>query len=1247
MSSTPTPRWLAYGSVLLYALTAWAQTPPAAKPVPVLPPEPPQEAVTQVVNLLDHVRDGKMDYHINPKADIHGDPKEVYKLQSDGSLRVSGEGYGSMVTKGAFKDYHLVCEFKWGEKTWGSRAKRSRDNGILVHCFGPVGAQGGAWMASIEAQIIEGGVGDILVLSARTADGIPLPVSISAELGRDRDKEAIWTPGAPRVTMTGGRLNWQHRDVDWKDNLGYRGREDVESPFGEWTRFEIIAKGDTLEYYTNGVLVNRAFECKPSGGRILLQTEAAEMFVRRYELHPLGTFTEKWTPAPAAPKKTTAAPVVEPVRPKGFPAYVARPVEMTLAKGQGAGVAPAAKLPAGFELINAVPAGMVAHPTLGCVDAQGRLFVGDSPGVTWGVAQHEKEQAGRIVMLEDRDGDGVFDRSTVFADRLTVPKGACWANGALYVASPPGIWKFTDTNDDGVAEKRELLIGGFQWSANGADVHGPWLHPDGRLYWTHGRKGHEVKQQDGTLVHKGLASGVWSMRLDGSDVRWHSLICGDNPTGLAFAPSGEIFGTCNLYNGVPRHDTIGQWQLGGIYTRPDFLHIVADQLRTHEKMPLVANLGHMVPSGCALWSRANELAPTLAASAENLHLMVSLYNSQKVIRLELQKEGAGFRASEHEFLSLTKTGAHLTDVVEAPDGSLLVLDTGTWYPHCPSSLLNSANVPGGIYRVRPIKPVALAPAKPSPYRVLSDEDITRDLASADPALARRACEQLTFRLVGTPAARAALLALLDKPMDPFLEHAAEYAAMKTQAFGVKELLASTSPRQQARLLRILSQVATKPADLAAVYDFAAASLDAAEPALATNAATALGKAANADTRVAKVFAAWLVEPVLSERRLLAFERLGTTLASRPEVSKALATALSQQGAVRQVALKAIANSTGKLPDQQWRPALLGLLDTEVSPVLFEAIARVKHRSFDERLNALAADKSRAVTLRLRSLLALSEAGSQLSPAAFDLLLELLADTGQAGPRIEASRRLAEAQLNDAQLDRFLPVLMRAGPIEQGDFLQHLKKYAPEQGKRIAAAFAQSSQLGTLRPDEVRVAFAKWPRSIFEVMEPAFNAALAATEAKKSKLDAWAQEAARSGRPEAGAKNFADGKGACLACHQVGALGRALGPNLSRIGAIRTERELIESILFPSNTIARDYELHAVVTSDGRNHLGLIKSRGADGLVLMDAAGQLQTLPAASVVSETQVETSLMPGGLDAAFTPAELADLVAWLRSLR
>jgi hypothetical protein len=147
--------------------------------------------------------------HINPKADIKDDPKNVFKFEPDGLFHVSGNGYGGITTNESFKDYHLVIEFKWGDKTWGKRAKATRDNGILVHCFGPQGAVGGSWMASIEAQIIEGGVGDILVLAPKLADGTVLETSLSAEVGLDRDKEKIWTPGAPRRSATStGRTRW-------------------------------------------------------------------------------------------------------------------------------------------------------------------------------------------------------------------------------------------------------------------------------------------------------------------------------------------------------------------------------------------------------------------------------------------------------------------------------------------------------------------------------------------------------------------------------------------------------------------------------------------------------------------------------------------------------------------------------------------------------------------------------------------------------------------------------------------------------------------------------------------------------------------------------------------------------------------------------------------------------------------------------------------------------------------------------
>lgn len=218
----------------------------------------------------------------------YADPGKVFTVQ-DGMIRVSGDGYGGLITNRAYRDYHLIIEFKWGEKTWGNRVDRTRDSGVLLHCWGPDGGYSNTWMASIEAQIIEGGVGDILVLTGSDPiTGQVLPTSLTAEITKDRDGEKVWKKGGERITISGGRINWFGRDEDWVDKLGFRGKDDVESPHGEWTRMEVIADGGHLLYKVNGVVVNEAFEAKPDAGKLLLQTEQAEMFVRRYELWPLG-----------------------------------------------------------------------------------------------------------------------------------------------------------------------------------------------------------------------------------------------------------------------------------------------------------------------------------------------------------------------------------------------------------------------------------------------------------------------------------------------------------------------------------------------------------------------------------------------------------------------------------------------------------------------------------------------------------------------------------------------------------------------------------------------------------------------------------------------------------------------------------------------------------------------------------------------------------------------------------------------
>jgi hypothetical protein len=222
------------------------------------------------------------------RDETYSDPNKVFTVR-DGMIHISGNGYGGLITNQSYRDYHLIVEFKWGGKTWGNRVDRTRDSGLLLHCWGPNGGYSNTWMASIEAQIIEGGVGDILVLSGTDPDtGQVLPTSLTAEITKDRDGEKVWKKGGERVTISSGRINWFGRDVDWADTIGFRGRDDVESPLGEWTRMEVIADGGHLLYKVNGAVVNEAFAAKPDFGRLLLQTEQAEMFVRRFELWPLG-----------------------------------------------------------------------------------------------------------------------------------------------------------------------------------------------------------------------------------------------------------------------------------------------------------------------------------------------------------------------------------------------------------------------------------------------------------------------------------------------------------------------------------------------------------------------------------------------------------------------------------------------------------------------------------------------------------------------------------------------------------------------------------------------------------------------------------------------------------------------------------------------------------------------------------------------------------------------------------------------
>lgn len=207
------------------------------------------------------------------------DPRRVFRV-TDGLLHVTGDGFGYAATDKAYRDYRLIVEFKWGKKTDGG--KYVRNSGVLLHGTGPDGGTGGTWMASIECQLAQGCCGDLIPI--RTKD---VPVEFKSETVLGPDNRPRWKKGGEVRTFTGRQLWWSSHDPDFKELLDTRGRNDVESPLSEWTKVECVCEGKRVTVSVNGTIVNECFDAVPSAGKILLQSEGFELFVRTFELHPL------------------------------------------------------------------------------------------------------------------------------------------------------------------------------------------------------------------------------------------------------------------------------------------------------------------------------------------------------------------------------------------------------------------------------------------------------------------------------------------------------------------------------------------------------------------------------------------------------------------------------------------------------------------------------------------------------------------------------------------------------------------------------------------------------------------------------------------------------------------------------------------------------------------------------------------------------------------------------------------------
>lgn len=1146
------------------------------------------DAVQKKINLFDVIKSGDVEYHVNQAMELHDDPKDIWKFDGE-TFHISGRGYGYVATKQDYRDYHLVIEFKWGDKTWGKREKAARDNGLLLHSYGPHGAYSGTWMASIEAQIIEGGVGDILVLSPKLADGTELTTSVVSEYALDRDKEKIWKQGAPRQTVTKGRINWAHRDEDWTDTRGFRGKRDVESPPGEWNRLEVIAKGDTLRYFVNGALVNEAFECKPSQGRILLQTEGAEMLVRRYELWPLGEFKEKWNPIQAS--GGSDVPVLE-----GQQKALSAEASQKLIQLDG---------PYEAQLVASEP--LVLDPVECTWDAKGRMYVADMRDYPLGPPNPGDPWLSRIVQLVDEDGDGRMDKSVVFADHVDHVQGLLPYKDGLIATTRTQVLFLKDSDGDGKADVTESLIKGFNPRHAQLQVSAPRWGLDGCVYFNNGLDAKEIypSADPKAAVNVPRCNFRWDPRTGKVEAT-----TGNGQYGGSFDDFGHHFFCSNRnplmyavmpYEAVIRNPAAGitqGWEdiaPAGAETRVYPLKITHTTADAHAGTNTAC-------SGLGVYR--GDIMPEMKNN-----VFVPDPTGQLVTRYKVEPNGASLKATrvgQHtEFFRSGDEWTRPVNITTGPDGAIYICDMyRRWIDHArffPEEFVKTHDMregenQGRIWRIVPkgqkARKIEAAPSKANELvawlshenawqretarRLLADmgqESLIKTVAA--PRSPAREAFEAVLRPVQEPrgtksysigVARAAD-SIRNFPDDPWMVKAVLSAYNDDVGGILSELIASGDYHKQ-----------SSPTKLEAVRSLA---LVAAASGDAANVASAIQSLAGPGMR-------WW----------------------KPAVLQGLAEGLPKSGG--KLGVKSLAELMAK------PPAAFADSAREIAALMaqVETTARDPKAPLDTRLAVLPliAQSGWTKAKPIVEQLLLSTDSPELTQGALALLKKFaIKDTapliyeliGKSGPSVKGP----------------LVAMLAASATTALDLFKRMEK----------------GELPTALVDiETRW---RWQRGTGELRDLAVKLFGQPSGDRAAVISSYMDCAKKTGDAAKGKAVFST---ICIACHKVGELGMEVGPPLSDV-KVKLPEALLSDILDPNRMFEARWSAYQIDTKDNRILSGLITGETTDSVQLTMMGGVKENIQRSNIKEMKSLDRSLMPVGLEAGITKEQMSDLLAFL----
>ncbi len=1026
-------------------------------------------------------------------------------------------------------------------------------------------------------------------------------------------------------------------------------------------------------------------------------------------------------------------------------------------------------LPDGFTIEVAAPSSLVPRPMEADFDEQGRLYVTDSSGSNDKVTKQLADKPHRILRLEDTDGDGVFDKSVVFADKMMFPEGALWLDGSLYVSAPPSIWKLTDTNSDGVADVRVEWFKGQSLGGCANDLHGPYLGPDGWIYWCKGGFERQTNILGNGKTFISRASHIYRARPDGTGLE--PIMTGgmDNPVGLAWSAEGELFlsGTFFQHPAAGRRDGLIHVIYGGVYGKEN--DALDGHPRTGDLLPIMTHLGPAAPAGLARYESA-----VFGSNYQN-NLFVAQFNLHKISRHILKESGSTFTTLDSDFLVSDNSDFHPTDVFEDADGSLLVIDTGGWYKLCcPTSQLPKPDVLGAIYRVRRKD----APKVNDPrglklaWKSMKPDELVKLLDDARPRVAARATEELARH------GDAGVKAISD----------AKFAALAPSILRAEWVLArSGAPSATEALVQFASVQGWNAAWRVALLDLgrkrdrrasewtvnllggyaatcrqAAAALGrigdpAFVPALLKHAEQVRGRispqesqaweAAKATDKNAPRPASPQADQVLEHAVVFALIEIGDVartaegLGSRSVfIQRAALIALDQMpgGNLKPGQVTPLLTSTNTLLKQtanwiishhpEWADALAGFLkermavpnlsDAERTELQQQLAQLARHASVQELLFD-AARRNASSPIRVMALRAMAQSGVKETPANWAAVIafgiggtdlqvaqeailtartlpvpkqnagalgmnlwnagantnypdvmrvEAFATIPQRWPgddaivallvsslrpdrpvrqRAAAAMALAKAQLTDSQITSVIDAMRDAGPMELPKLLPAFSRATNEAiGLTLVETLKDARAFRSLRAEQVRPNLTNFPATVRAKADELLTTLNTDTAKQKARLDELSLHL-KSGDVRRGQAIFNSQKAACATCHAIGYLGGNLGPDLTRIGQIRTERDLLEALVFPNASFVRSYEPMLVVTKSGDEHSGILRRDAPDEVVLATGVGAEVRLARGDITEMRPGTVSVMPAGLDEQLTREELADLIAFLKATK